>query len=827
MKSFVMLLGILSVSASTPGKLGTESVLAILQTSASPSSFATSLMQSSTAQQSAQCSSISGHEHCLKCAKPLMAMLVDQLVQVKAQVWKQHNTRKTGAKKVCTDLAPAQRPGGNGKCCSGSGHRSYDVHGYTLCAGNTFSPSPPIDAKWTDLKYNADAFSYRYQGPQRSSMVKDCCEPSSVCTKSAHTYTTTLETKIEKLNSKYLALQSLRERIQANSGTIGTETGSVHLRTTSIARICEMTKANTDSVPPNYPTTELEMQTRCIGGVVKNTNVATTKSVTKVAADISSMAETIKIVSKVMRWLDTGIKDGKEQAFKTSSHDTSYQGNAPTPAAMVLLIEQAKAGNNNAVAQNALARTIQLVQSSKTSRVTVLHSIFLKLIQRLEESRKKMAIFKASVLSNHKASMASYLKAIQAHVNMRDISSRNIGVSFSLQASTKADIALAMEYIQAKKKEWATTWVMREAHTQKCRAYMKYYDSETLVSTDEILVLKKAIDIIRHISCVATQQPTMSPTAFPTRPIRVTPAPTAFPTLAPTQYPTSRPTKSPTVAKKCPAGKYLFMSKVFSEPERFNPAYAVPSFSNGVKYNIKKEMEPNACIKIRTSHANIDGSVQHLDHWYKCCPATGSPFGSITAFGSSKLCSEATHCHLFGGNMYLVGTADPSKRPMFGGTSPPTGFPTAFPTTHPTAFPTLASSISAFPTAYPTTTPTESPTAFPTAESHSKAWWDIRKVVTNGKGFTPEPVVCSASEGAECSCTGTAYFGKRYLHGKPGSGAEASPNQMLASKYITKSASGSITCSQSAFGGSNPLPGYFKKCWCLPTPAVISVSGAV
>ena len=248
-----------------------------------------------------------------------------------------------------------------------------------------------------------------------------------------------------------------------------------------------------------------------------------------------------------------------------------------------------------------------------------------------------------------------------------------------------------------------------------------YFDSETKTNTEELLILKKTIDIIKHITCTGTSAPTAFPTAFPTTsPTFLSAQPTAYPTRSPTAVPTGAPTKQPTVGSTCVAGDWMFMSKVFKDPSKF----AVPAYADGVVYQMAAGMTAFECKTVETSHTNVDGAVQTITHQYKCCGNSGNLYGSISQSDSATakdLCTESEngdHCGLFGANMYeSANGVDPSGDVTEGQTTAPTAAPTAYPTrsptTSPTAYPTKA------PTAIPTTVPTKAPTAFPTALAHA------------------------------------------------------------------------------------------------------------
>lgn len=77
--------------------------------------------------------------------------------------------------------------------------------------------------------------------------------------------------------------------------------------------------------------------------------------------------------------------------------------------------------------------------------------------------------------------------------------------------------------------------------------------------------------------------------------------------------------------------------------------------------------------------------------------------------------------------------------------------------------------------------------------------------------------VC-ATEGGTCKCKGMVYYGKRFLSGKPGSGASTNLEHLKKHKYKEKYSNGEIKCNVGAFGG-DPLYGYYKHCICVPGPS--------
>lgn len=81
--------------------------------------------------------------------------------------------------------------------------------------------------------------------------------------------------------------------------------------------------------------------------------------------------------------------------------------------------------------------------------------------------------------------------------------------------------------------------------------------------------------------------------------------------------------------------------------------------------------------------------------------------------------------------------------------------------------------------------------------------------------------VCASGEGQTCQCTGTVYYGRKYVNGRPGGGATTSLSQLKGSGFKSRSVSGQVSCSNGGMGG-DPLYGYYKYCLC----EAAKVSGA-
>lgn len=63
-----------------------------------------------------------------------------------------------------------------------------------------------------------------------------------------------------------------------------------------------------------------------------------------------------------------------------------------------------------------------------------------------------------------------------------------------------------------------------------------------------------------------------------------------------------------------------------------------------------------------------------------------------------------------------------------------------------------------------------------------------------------------------CSCNGTVFFGVN----ETSTGDPSTFSDVVASPYSAGHVAGSATCDAAIGGGSDPLPGAGKACWCLP-----------
>lgn len=75
-----------------------------------------------------------------------------------------------------------------------------------------------------------------------------------------------------------------------------------------------------------------------------------------------------------------------------------------------------------------------------------------------------------------------------------------------------------------------------------------------------------------------------------------------------------------------------------------------------------------------------------------------------------------------------------------------------------------------------------------------------------------------ANENSWCTCRGTVYYGRRFSDGVK-SGTAATFDEMLQSSFSSQFNTGDIKCHNNHFNDGDPLSGYKKACWCLPSDA--------
>jgi hypothetical protein len=509
----------------------------------------------------------------------------------------------------------------------------------------------------------------------------------------------------------------------------------------------------------HWPANKEDATTKCIGGQVFGITSAEKVRQLKLDADSHSFARAVTVIERVIVWLNhdgsSVFKDNKHTAAPAVEAATTYApGTTVAPShvhsaddnsgltthytapGMVSLLEGAAKSSTNAEAKHALSKAAQLLEGSTSVGRAAADVIRLleQILGDMQSSKAKIDQYKTTSQDEANSQIDNLVKQIKNLKTERETGMLHKARLTDSMAGYTVDVGTKASEIASEKASWALKYDQRELNSQKCIDFMSYFDAETQTNTEELLILKKTIDIIKHITCEATSAPTAFPTTFPTTsPTVLTNSPTAYPTRSPTAAPTGAPTANPTNGNACGMGDYKFMAKVFKNPERF----AVPAYADGVKYNIAAGMIAGECKTLETSHTNVEGAVQTIKHQYRCCGSTGSLYGAVSQSGNSAakdLCVDGEngdHCGLFGANMFLDGSTDPSGTITTAQTTRPTTAPTAFPTrapsTAPTANPTKA------PTSIPTAFPTGAPTDYPTALDHASS--SLQGSSAYGKGI--------------------------------------------------------------------------------------------
>jgi hypothetical protein len=588
-------------------------------------------------------------------SRSLTADLFRWFVQVKDEVWTDQKAISTTAGGVCTKQAPNGRTAGPTKCCSGTAATSsaFAPAGYSQCSVETFvgKAASPVAA---DVSYTLAA-GFHYTGDEiPSTMITDCCESTSTCSQNQVVATAAMDAHLA-------SMLTARGETLAKEGEKSAEVIKEGLEKSKAAAVKSMIKTicgiatDTEDVP-TWPTSDADILSQCTTGQVPDTISQITALHDKVTADIASDVKIIAVINKVRTWIEES--DSGSELFTDHAH-----GDAPTVETMTALLESAHSEANNAGAQSALEKATQLIQGSASAgrTGTQVSALFDTLIADFTASKTKKETYAASLITEKNTHLASFKAQLVANSALFTTALAQELAHQQRQATLVSEITGVSQTMTATQALYTIAFNERETNAQKCIDFMKFFDGETLINTEELLVLKKVIDIIKHVDCLGTDTPTAAPTAFPT--LAPTAAVTAAATAAAdttTGTPTGFPTKAPTAATNCVAGHYRFKAVVFTDPSR----YGVPAYADGVKYNIDSEMTPGSCQTIATSHTNVEGAIQVISHQYKCCGNSGSLYGSISyddaasAAAANQLCESVDdandHCSLFGANMDWV-----------------------------------------------------------------------------------------------------------------------------------------------------------------------------
>jgi hypothetical protein len=675
---------------------------------------------------------------------PAVQELVQQLISVKNDVWTAQSKMATSANTVCDRAYPSQRAGGAAKCCTAMATVSdYEPAGYNGCtAGDTMSPQDPntetTASKNLHFLHNE---GWHYDGDKPSTMPTDCCRTTSTCATNDITLNGKVDVAEGLMGTLHQDVLAMKQKIDAVNIEVSLEVDKIAENRASIKKICEIsTDTQTLGEVLVWPSTLAEAVATgthpCVGGSVTAVIEEEASRQATLKADAASFSSMVPVIKRVIAWLDN---EGSS-LFKLNLHTDAptiedATTNAPGVTAgpsvptntMVSLLEGVAKSTTNTNTKLALSKAVKLIEGAKRGTGTQVIALLQQILSDMESSNTKVLAYALKSQQDSEDQISNSLAELSNKKKDRDIQMLHKAQLMDSISTYMGIIKTKDQSIQEQKEQWVIHYKDRQINAGKCISYMKYFDAETQTNTKELLVLKKTIDIIKHIGCGTTSAPTTFPTSFPTTsPTKATLTPTAFPTRAPTANPTNYPTLAPTTGHPCTKGAWKFQQKVYQAGAQ----YAIPPYTDGTEFAIDTDMSPGTCITHFSNRTNVEGAEQQVEHQYKCCGNNGLIYGAISEDSmatSKQLCAAdaADHCGLFGGNMYKgANSTDPTWNTIVTGltlapTTDPTAFPTRSPTVSPTAFPTKA------PTSLPTAAPTKAPTDSPTALAYNaKAWYD-------------------------------------------------------------------------------------------------------
>jgi hypothetical protein len=649
-------------------------LVAIVKTETDPAQLASKLMEAGSAESLAlnpECAEITGHDHCEHCAMPMVTMLVEELTKVKDEIWTERASMDSEATTTCTDVAPASRAGGAAKCCASAVNEAYSLHGYTQCEGDTFDAVMPIDAASIDQLERGSAGSpgFTWRGNHHSQMVSNCCAHKSVCAVNERKYTAKMSSALTGANSMFTKKEGAEDAVKATVVEQQYLAGQMQMKSNAIDDICK----TADGMVPT-------VDTQCVSGTItREKGKAVAKSATALA-NVKSIMEAHKVVTKAMQWLDNGeaLINGDEDGLDPTTSAPQAQESS---LEMLALLESTKAASKSDVATQALKQTMMLVQNSKAAhestgfRVVQTTSevveILKQLLENLQQSADKSKAYAGSVATSSQSQVATLMTQLGAMIDERSTVTEQQAQEIDSEAKHRADLAFAVSMVEDHKNEYLQAWKTREINAQKCTAYMVYFDSEYVSGLGELLVLKRSLDIIKHIKCdwIPPNPPTAAPTSPYTNPPTAkvddtqildafeAPAATPAPTAKPTAAAPPQSTSSPTPFFGCEGGKYFYESKVFHGPEA--DKFSVPQYAQFQPFAVKAAIA-GECQEVHAIGG--DDGTQTVISYYKCCEQTGKFYGEVPFPGSPSMCTSGyDFCGMLGSNMDPIGTEDHSE----------------------------------------------------------------------------------------------------------------------------------------------------------------------
>jgi hypothetical protein len=468
-----------------------------------------------------------------------MAELANQLVVVKSEIWTAQKARATSANAVCTAKYPADRVGGSAKCCSASGTVSYAPFAYTTCAASTFSPAHVDDLHLAAIEHTDTKGFFLPAATVTSGMIDQCCQVGARCTVNNQNYNDALRDKMTTMNAHWADKVKDRDEKNAASAKFTYLTQAHAQRKLTLMNLCRISGDPSDG---STSTTELvarpaslsDAKSSCLSGHIREVSDREANRADKLHNDILAIQRAMDIITQVSTWL----KSNGSELF--SDRATASLPTVDTYAGAVALLEKAGSSEGNTEAKEALTKVTSLVESTHAagagdtdggahggSAATQVIALIQEVLNKLLASKAQTFAYEQQMVRDEAVQVSVLYK--EMHSVWTQYNADLIGLAgIQLQVTNfedPRDETMLTEY----KSEWVDLWNLREDNSKKCMQFMAYYDTETLANTGELLILKKAIDIIKNIGCGPNHLGTISPTTA-----------IAVPTLAPTPAPTPR-----------------------------------------------------------------------------------------------------------------------------------------------------------------------------------------------------------------------------------------------------------------------------------------------
>lgn len=630
--------------------------------------------------------------------------LIGHLEKLQVGFFKELSTLKTKSESVCTAQAVDKRSKPSVCCPNLSSFKAgyFIPKGYasTCTSGNAQTFSPIGDYKLDPLNLLATSKSVtmlklKFQGNgKHSSMVSDCCSfrssTPSTCYKNEYYYSHSIDTEIASMVSETAAInqadakiaaakeyiknlkdlkvrdiQTMKgicdnESVRAN-GAAGGNNNFNFMAVNIATKGCQCATATCTAAEVAACTTTVN--TCRIGSVVQDKFKSCIKEYGLTINNAETITQSIAVVDKVIELVNglttlANTPVGGPHSYKPKTPDASKD-----VSLAVALLE--KSHSPSAVASAAISEVTTLIEQNsaalvkpcpvnqvciKTKIIDLIKQIRAKLVKSQVDIRSYASKMRTGCATTAKEQLDLFNIAVKKYEERRtETATQYANIQTAIGASSTAETNRGEAQVKRN-----ANLRLREMNSEKCMNYLNFFDNEIIMRTHELMVLKKAMEIIQTMAC--HKSGTVAPTAYPTQipptaqPTRTPTAyPTSVPTFTPTAFPTTQPTDAPTNVAATPA------PTAFPTQEPTHTAY--PTWApTAVPTN-----DPTAV-------------------------PTFSPTAYPTAFP----------------------TVSPTVKATASPTDEPTAFPTPAPTAYPSAYPTQA------PTAYPTSQPTTTPTPAPT-----------------------------------------------------------------------------------------------------------------